>query len=469
MKLSHLLKAINADFYGEDAEIEFITDDSRKCKAATLFVCHDGAKEFIKEAEKNGAVYVLSKSEAVSDTRKAYASLCKTLFAKPDEKLKMVAVTGTNGKTSVSSALCFMLELNGKKAGLIGTVLNKFGEEKSSEMTTPDPFELYSMLSKMAENGFEYCVIEASSQGLCQERLYGITFETAVFTNLTEDHLDYHKSFENYKNAKLMLFENCKTAIINYDDKYKDEFIKRCSGNVVTYSTKSDEASFTAKNIRYFPESTSYELVSDCIIHRITLHTQGDFWVANSLAAIVCAIQNGLTAAQCAFSLRNFSGVKGRMELLQTNTDFRVIIDYAHTADGLKNALVSLKRFCGGRLIVVFGCGGDREKEKRSLMGEIAVKNSDMVFVTSDNPRTEDPQKIIDDILVGIKKARTPVYIIENRKEAIRQALKKARKGDTVLIAGKGHEEYQIIGKEKVPFDETQIVKNFIRLQSDKN
>lgn len=458
LKLSHLLKEINICFEGEDREIEFITDDSRKCKKNTLFVCHEKATEYIDKAKQNGAVYVVLKGREISDTRKAYAILCRAFFEKPDEKLKMIGVTGTNGKTSVSSAICFMLDMNGHKTGLIGTVTNRFGEEKPSEMTTPDCFELYLMLFNMVKNGFEYCVIEASSQGLVQKRLFAINFEIAIFTNITEDHLDYHKSFENYKNAKLMLFESCKTAIINYDDNFKDEFIKKCKGKVLTYSIKSDEASYTAKNIRFFPDSTTYELVSDSIIHRITLHTQGDFWVANSLAAIVCALECGLTTAQCSFSLRNFSGVKGRMELLQTDRDFRVIIDYAHTADGLQNALLSLKRFCGARLILVFGCGGDREKEKRSRMGEIAAKIADIVFVTSDNPRTEDPLKIIDDILVGMKKTKTPVFIIENRKKAIFEALKKAKSGDTVLIAGKGHEDYQILGNKKVPFDEKEIV-----------
>ena len=442
MRLSQLLRALNIALNGGDKEISIITDDSRKCKPSCVFVCHKNGREFLEEAIKNGACAVISQenvcenSYVVSDTRKAYNILCREYFGNPNQKLKMIAVTGTNGKTSVSSMLSYILEMNGHKTGLIGTVLNKTDEEKPSELTTPDCFELFEMLSKMVSLGFEYCVVEASSQGLCQQRLYGVTFETAIFTNLTEDHLDYHKTFENYKKAKLSLFENCKTAVINFDDEYKDEFISACKGRVVTYSVKSDEADFTARGIRYTAENTSYELVSDCLIHRVFLKTSGDFWVANSLAAIVCAFENGLSVEKCAFALRSFSGVKGRMELLQTNTDYKVIIDYAHTADGLQRALMSLRRFCKGRLILVFGCGGDREKEKRSEMGKIAVTYADAVFITSDNPRTEDPHKIIDDILLGVKKGRTPVYIQQDRKKAIFSALKTAKKGDTVLLAG---------------------------------
>lgn len=468
MRLSLLLRSLNIALKSEDKEISFITDDSRKCKNDCIFVCHKGGTEFLREAIENGAVAVVSCESicencyVVTDTREAYNALCREYFGSPDKKLKMIAVTGTNGKTSVSTMISYILEMNDHKTGLIGTVLNKYGDTENAEMTTPDCFELFRMLNEMVQRQFEYCVIEASSQGLSQKRLFAITFETAVFTNLTEDHLDYHKTFENYKNAKLSLFENCKSAIINFDDKYKDEFIAACKGRIITYSTKSDEADFTARGIRYSDDFTSYELVSHCLIHRVSFKAKGDFWVANSVAAIICAYENGLSVESCAFSLRTFSGVKGRMEMLETNTDYKVIIDYAHTADGLCGALTSLRRFCKGRLILVFGCGGDREKQKRSEMGKIAVTYADIVFVTSDNPRTEDPQEIIDDILLGIKKGRTPVYIEQDRKKAVFAALKTAKKGDIVLLAGKGHEEYQIIGTQKNAFDERQIVREYL-------
>lgn len=468
MKLSLLLATIGVKLKTEDKEISFITDNSRNVKENTLFVMHKNGKEFLKDALSKGAVAVIGEdggSEGiytVSDTRKAYNTLCRGFFNNPEEKLRMIAVTGTNGKTSVSALLSHMLNLNGYKTGLIGTVFNKTEEYPESTMTTPEPFEMFWRLSQMAQEDYEYCVVEASSQGLIQQRLYGITFEAGIFTNLTEDHLDYHKTFENYKKAKLLLFDSCKTAIINFDDRYKEEFIKASTGKVVTYSVCNDEADYTARAVRYLSESTTYELVSDSLIHRISLKTKGDFWVANSLAATICAYECGISIEKCAFSLKAFSGVRGRMEIVPTNKDFTVIIDYAHTADGLQKALLSLKRFCQGRLLLVFGCGGDREKEKRKVMGQVASTYADRVYVTSDNPRTEDAQGIIDDILEGISKKKTPVYIHSDRKKAIEAAFKSAKKGDIILLAGKGHEDYQIIGNEKIPFDEREIIKKLI-------
>ena len=466
MKLSLLLAVIGATLKTEDKEISFITDNSKNVKENTLFICHKNGEEFLNEALSNGAAAVIGErvlcenGYAFEDTRKAYNILCREFWGNPQKKLKMIAVTGTNGKTSVSALLSHILNLNGHKTGLIGTVFGKDEKENVSTMTTPDSFELFRRLSVMAEKGYEYCVTEASSQGIIQKRLYGINFEVGIFTNLTEDHLDYHKTFENYKNSKLLLFESCKTAIINFDDKYKDEFINASKGKVLTYSVCDDKADFTARAVRYLPESTTYEFVSDSLIHRISLKTKGDFWVANSLSAIVCAYECGVGIEKCAFSLKSFSGVKGRMEVVPVDKDFTVIIDYAHTADGLQKALLSLRRFCEGRLILVFGCGGDREKEKRKIMGQIATTYADRVFVTSDNPRTEDADRIIDDILEGISsKRKTPVYIQPDREKAIEAAFKSAKKGDIILLAGKGHETYQIKGREKLPFDEREIIK----------
>jgi len=469
MKLSDLLFSVNIVYKGKDEEISFITDDSRRCKPGTLFVCHENAKPFVTEAIENGAVFVAANKMLcencieVENTRKFYARVCREYFSRPDERLKLVAVTGTNGKTSVSTMINYILEMSGRHSGLIGTVVNKISGESPAQMTTPDCFELYEMLSRLAENGGEYCVLEASSQGLAQQRLLGLRFEAAVFTNLTEDHLDYHKSFEEYKNAKLSLFESCKTAVINYDDEYADEFIKACSGKIITYSVKSDEADFTAKSIRYLPDSTVYALVANSLIHTFRLPLQGDFWVANSMASIICALELGVSLDECSGALKAFAGVKGRMELVKINQPFKVIIDYAHTADGLRTVLMSLRRFCKGRLIAVFGCGGDREKEKRSQMGMTAATLADIAVVTSDNPRTEDPQKIIDDILSGMKKSRIPIFIKRDRTEAISFALKTARRDDVILLAGKGHETTQIIGEEKIPFDERKIIEELCK------
>lgn len=467
MKLSDLLSKakINSDLK-QDFEIEYITDDSRRCKKNTLFVCHENAADFVQTARQNGAVAVLGfgKSDiAQKNTREAYSVLCREFFSKPDRRLKMIAVTGTNGKTSVALSLCHILNLCGKKAGIIGTVENSFEKCRTTSLTTPDSFELYHLLSNMAKSGCEFCVVEASSQGLVQKRLYPIEFELGIFTNLTEDHLDYHKTFENYKKAKLSLFENCETAVINLDDENAQDFINACKGKVITYSTKSDSADFTAKNVKIAPDSTSYELVSNGDIHRVRLLQRGDFWVCNSLAAVVAARQCGIETARCAYAIGNFGGVKGRMELVATNRDFKIFIDYAHTPDGLSKALLSLKRFCRGRLLLVFGCGGDRERQKRALMGEIAVRYADRVFVTSDNPRNEDERQIIDDILCGVKKGKSMVCIMPDRKEAIEAALKAAKKDDIVLVAGKGHETYQIKNGVKRPFDERKIITDFLQ------
>lgn len=468
MKLSALFCSIGITGLKKDVEISFITDDSRKCRENTLFVCHEGAECFIEEAEKNGACAVLSssgdfESYKTENTRRAYSTLCRCFFGFPEKELRLVAVTGTNGKTTTASMLAYILSFSGRKTGLISTVFNSSADEKSkSTMTTPDCFETAKMLRRLSDNGGEFCVIEASSQGLVQERLYGICFETAVFTNLSEDHLDYHKTFENYKNSKKILFENSRTAVLNFDDSYYDEFSDAAKGRVLSYSVKSDEACFTAKNISVSEDRIDYVLVSDCLIHRVRLNLRGDFNVENSLAAIIAGLECGVSLEESARALKNFSFVKGRMEILDTDTPFRVIIDYAHTPDSMKRALLSLRRFCKGRLIVLFGCGGNREREKRSVMGQIATSLSDIVFVTTDNPRAENPAEIICDILSGTEESKTPVFVRESREEAIALALKTARADDVILLCGKGHETYQLIGNKELPFDEREIVKKLL-------
>ena len=466
MKLSQLLFAANIDDKAQDANVTFITDDSRKCKPGCIFVCRRNGGEYVGEALENGAILVVGEKKVcencvvVEDAGKTYAVLCRELFERPDERLRLTAVTGTNGKTSVSSILYHILSKNGKKCGLIGTVENKLDTLRKATLTTPDSFELYSYLSALCENGIDCCVLEASSQGLCQHRLYGLKFETGIFTNLTEDHLDYHKTFENYKKAKLSLFSDCDTAIVNFDDPYAEEFIKAGSRRVITCSLKSDEADFTVKNIVCKDDSTSFVLVANNLIHSFLLPVRGEIWVRNAVEAIIAAYYMGVSLDGCASALKSFGGVKGRMETVNVPAPFEVIIDYAHTEDAIRQVLMSLKRHCKGRLITVFGCGGNREREKRSLMGKAVCSLSDMAVVTSDNPRDEDPLTIIDDILEGTKQSRTPVFIKPDRRQAIEFALKKARAGDTVLLAGKGHEDYQLISGKKLPFDEREIVKD---------
>lgn len=469
MLISQLLRAIDISYKGEDKDIKYITDDSRKCTADSVFVCHKNAHDFADDALSKGARLIISDTVlcdscvAVEDTRRAYALLCSAFFGDAHKNLRLIGVTGTNGKTTTCCMIHNILTVSGKRCGLISTVKNNNCENESEPtLTTPDCFELHRLLSEMKESGGEYCVIEASSQGLHQQRLYGLHFEGAVLTNLTSDHLDYHKSNENYKKAKLTLFENADFSVINYDDPQKEDFLGISKGKSLTYSLRDNGATYTAKCVEYKEKETDYAFVGDSMIHRIKLKVPGEFNVANSLAAIAVCLELGLNLAECAQGLRQFYSVKGRMEFLPVNRDFSVIIDYAHTEDSMKKSLLFLRSIKKGRLITVFGCGGNRDREKRGRMGSVVGELSDMVIVTSDNPRFEEPEKIINDILSGIKKSKKNIYIHENRKKAIEYALKRAQKNDIIFLAGKGHETSQQIGEKKLPFDEREIVKELL-------
>lgn len=469
MLISQLLRAVDISYKGEDKDIKYITDDSRKCSDGSIFVCHKNAHSFVPDAVSKGAVLIVCDSEisencvVVEDTRRAYALLCSAFFGDCHKKLRLIGVTGTNGKTTTCYMIHRILTVAGKRCGLISTVKNDTCKnETQAELTTPDCFELHRMLSEVQQSGGEFCVIEASSQGLSQKRLYGLEFDAAVLTNLTSDHLDYHGTAENYKNAKLELFRNACLSVINYDDASKEDFIGASEGKIITYSLRDNAASYTAKSISCKQQETDYAFVGDGIIHRIKLKTPGLFNVANSLAAIAVCMELGVSLYGCAEGLRQFYSVKGRMEFLPLNKDFSVIIDYAHTEDSLRQSLLFLKGIKKGKIITVFGCGGDRDKEKRGRMGEIVGELSDITVVTSDNPRHEDPGKIIEDILTGMKKSKKSVYIHENRKKAIEYALKRAQNNDIILLAGKGHETSQQIGDEKLPFDEREIVREIL-------
>ncbi len=472
MKLTELFKNLNtaSTRLSPDLEISFVTDNSKKIVKGCLFVCIKG-KNFdghtvAAQAVADGAAAVVTERDLglaeqviVGNSRAAYALICSAFFGDPCRKLKIIGVTGTNGKTTTCFVLHDMLEQLGKKCGLIGTVKNLVGDEEyPSQLTTPDPFELHGLFRKMVDIGCEYCVMEASSQALEQKRTTGIRFRAAIFTNLTRDHLDYHHSFEAYLAAKHILFENADLAVINLDDPSTETMMKGLDCPVITFSMKRDSADYTAKNIQIRNTGTEYELVGEGVIGRVHFAIPGKFSVYNSMGAIVCLTELGIpfiTAVNAAGTAR---GVPGRIEVVPTDTDYTVIIDYAHTPDGLVNILETVREITTGRVITVFGCGGDRDTTKRPQMGKIAVDYSDIVVVTSDNPRTENPDKIIDDIMAGIDKPRIPVYRITDRTQAIEKALRKAKEGDTVVLAGKGHETYQILGKEKIHFDEREKV-----------
>lgn len=469
MLISKLLKAIDIEYKNQDADIEFITDDSRKCREKSIFICTKKGTDYVKQAVEKGAVLVVSEQQldvncvVVDDARKAFAVLSAEFFDNCHKRLRLIGVTGTNGKTTTAEMLHRIISLSGRRCGLVSTVRNTDGDsDKEAYSTTPDPFTLHGLFSEIYHKGGEFCVVECSSQGLHQKRLYGISFETAVLTNIGRDHLDYHKDEESYVSAKKMLFAESENAVINLDDRYADEFIGASKGKVITYSLKKDEADFTAKCIKPGEEGSDYAFVGDSIIHRIKLNIPGEFNVSNSMAALCAALRFDISLDSAASSLRSFYGVRGRMEVLPINEEYKVIIDYAHTPESLRQLLLSVSAFKKGRVIAVFGCGGDRDKNKRALMGQTVCEFSDIAVVTSDNPRHEDPSDIIDDILSGMEKTQIPVYIRENREKAVKFALKIAEKNDIILLCGKGHETYQITGNEKISFDEREKVLGFI-------
>ena len=470
MKLSKIITSTL-----NDREISGITCDSRKVKPGWLFACINGPErdghDYAKSAVENGASAVLCEKDLgldcqilVENTKHTYSKICEKWYKDAAKKLKIIGVTGTNGKTSITYLVKNMLESLGHKCGLIGTIQNICGSQVfEAKNTTPSIEDLHYYFSQMVKEGCDYCVMEVSSHALDQERVYGIEFETAIFTNLTQDHLDYHKTMENYLAAKKKLFYNCKNAVINLDDQYSQKLMNGLKCNILTYSITSNQANYQAKNIRYHSFGNDFEFLDNNELCRVKLKIPGKFSIYNALAVAVCGITLGFKAFEVANSLSKADGIKGRAEIVPVNTDYTVIIDYAHTPDGLANILYTFKDCPKNRLVVLFGCGGDRDKTKRPIMGEIAVRLADFVIVTSDNPRTEDPGEIIKDILAGMKKTTTPYKVIENRKDAIKYALKTAQADDIIVLAGKGHETYQILNTGKIHFDEREVIKECIK------
>ncbi len=466
-----LLKDITTQNVSDFGEIEIsgITCDSREVKSGYVFVCIQGTQsdghDYAEKAIESGAAVVVVQRDLslknqiiVDDSRAVYAEMCAKWFGEPANSLHLIGVTGTNGKTSVTYMIKKIIESFGHKVGLIGTIQNMIGEEViASKNTTPNACELNSLFALMKAQGCSYVVMEVSSHALDQSRVYNLNFDVAVFTNLTQDHLDYHGTMENYLAAKKKLFGMCKTALINIDDSYADEVMRGLDCRVITYST-GDNSTYSAKGIIYRPASVDYELLSDTSINHVKVNTGGRFTVYNSLAALVTAIELGFPIEESIKAVTQLKGVKGRAEVVPTGRDFTVIIDYAHTPDGLKNILSTFKECPKNRLIAVFGCGGDRDRSKRPIMGNIAVRNADYVIITSDNPRTEEPMDIIKDILEGVVENGTPYKIIENRIEAIKFAISIAQKDDIIVLAGKGHETYQILKEGTIHLDEREVV-----------
>ena len=468
MLLNNLIP--NVDGEKGNIHISGITSDSREIKEGYAFVCVSGVADdghnYAADAANKGAVAVITEREmgvrneiVVSDTHEVYADMCANWFGKPADSLKLIGVTGTNGKTSITYMLKSILECAGYKVGLIGTIQNMIGDEAiPTKNTTPGVYELNRLFALMKEKGCQYVVMEVSSHALHQKRVCNLSFDAAIFTNLTQDHLDYHITMENYLDAKKMLFKMCKTAIVNSDDDYCEQLIEGLDCKIVSYSL-ADASTYSAKAVKYYPASVEYELVSNDILNHIKFNTGGKFSVYNSMCAAVTALELGLPISVVADAIKNIEGIKGRAESVPTGRDFTVIIDYAHTPDGLKNILKTFRDCEKNRVIALFGCGGDRDKTKRPIMGNIAVRYANYVIVTSDNPRSEDPDEIIKDILEGTSGSAVPVKVIENRIDAIKYAVSIAEAGDIIVLAGKGHETYQILNTGTIHLDEREIVR----------
>jgi len=481
MRLHELLRGIeysgcppSGEARPPDAEITLVTDDSRQACPGCVFVCMEGkhfdGHAFARQAIGQGAACVVAQKDTgaspqilVGDTRTAFALLCGNYFGNPAKKLTIVGVTGTNGKTTIACLLKEIFDAAGYQTGLIGTLKIMVDREELSTdpdiPTTPGPWRLHALFAKMVDAGCTHCFMEASSMALVQGRCAGISFAAGIFTNLTQDHLDYHETFEAYFEAKKLLFYQSEIAVVNIDDEYGPGMLEGVPARKVTYSLRDNQADYTAKNVQLLPEGVSYELVSRGQIGRIVFCTPGEFSVYNSMAAACAALELGLALGQVREALARSEGVKGRMEVLQAEAPYTIIIDYAHSPDGLEKVLQTLRQISRSRILCVFGCGGERDVGKRPIMGRIVAELADTAIVSSDNPRGEDPQAIINDVLEGMKgRGRCQVIAEPDRARAVVLALKKAKEGDIVLLAGKGHEDYQVLESGKIHLDERDIV-----------
>lgn len=476
MKLADLLEGRAETAIG-GAEITSITDDTRKVTEGSLFVCvkggsFDGHTAAAEMLEKGAAAVVcerdlgLGEKQIITEnSRKFYGELCAAWFGHPEKRLTLIGVTGTNGKTTITNVIKHILMSNGHKTGLIGTIQNEIGDEiLHTENTTPMAYDFMALLAKMADAGCEYAVMEVSSFALVQHRIGTAFFKTAVFTNLTQDHLDYHKDMEDYFQAKKMLFDACGTAVVNIDDEYGRRLYNEINCGKLSFSAK-EKASFYADEISVKSTGSTFSFNCEDGRYAVSSPIPGMFNVSNLTAAIaVCMLEN-IPVNDILSAVSVYNGVKGRCEVIPTGRDFTVICDYAHTPDAVENILRSVKEYTEGRLICLFGCGGNRDSAKRPKMAAAAAKYADRLIVTSDNPRNEEPEAIIKDILKGLEDSETPYDVVTDRREAIYHGLKIARKGDIIVLAGKGHEDYQILaGMEHIHFDEREIVAEGLKL-----
>lgn len=498
MKVEDLLRGVYVIDYSEgafDIEVNSIQYDSRKVERRDVFVCISGFKadghDFIASAERQGASIIILENNAylpqntpwiqVKNSRKALAIMAANFYNSPSRKFTLVGVTGTNGKTTTTNLIANIFEAQDKKIGLIGTIHNRIGKEiLPVKHTTPESPELQELFAQMVKKDIDFCTMEVSSHALELDRVYKSEFDIAVFTNLTQDHLDFHKDLDEYLRAKTKLFaslgkdarkENKKFAIINLDDPSSQFIMDQVSVPIITYGVKN-KADVRATEIVVKPEGVSYLANFGGQKIPVNLNLTGLFNVYNSLAALAVGLVSGIQPEKIADALADIPGVPGRFETVKEGQDFAVVVDYAHTPDSLENVLRTARNITSGRTITVFGCGGDRDRTKRPLMGEAATRLSDICIVTSDNPRSEDSESIIDDIIPGIEKVlgHKDYLRITDRAQAIYKAIDIAQTGDIVVIAGKGHENYQILKDQTIHFDDKEVAREAIisRLRNER-
>ncbi|MBR4881262.1 MAG: UDP-N-acetylmuramoyl-L-alanyl-D-glutamate--2,6-diaminopimelate ligase [Clostridia bacterium] len=467
MRLSQVLYGIeiletNIDSF--DTEINSVSADSRSAQPDDIFISIAGnsynGHQYIGEALSHRAAVIVTEDKRftgdfpyirVRRTRSAYAEMWNNLCGRPSERMKYIAVTGTNGKSSTVAMTVHLLRANGIKCEGIGTL--------NASLTTPDPPELYPRLKELADKGCEYAVMEASSHALYYRKLEPLCCEAGVFTNLTPEHLDFHKNMESYAEAKALLFDKCKLTLYNKDDKYA-EAVTGKGKERISYSFFDNSADYICYNIKTDRDKSSFDLLTLGELFRIDLPLSGRFNIYNAMAACSLAHRLGIPKEVIKEACRTMPSVKGRLERVElSDNSYSVFIDYAHTPDALSKLLGSLREITSGRLVCVFGCGGDRDRTKRPVMGSIATSLADYVIITSDNPRTEDPYGIIKDILCGIDKSKKHI-VIPDRRGAVRYAIHSAQKGDVIVFCGKGHENYEINGWGKTPFDEKKIIQD---------
>ncbi|MBP5426402.1 MAG: UDP-N-acetylmuramoyl-L-alanyl-D-glutamate--2,6-diaminopimelate ligase [Clostridiales bacterium] len=459
-----------------DIDVEGIACDSRKARNNGIFVCIDGYKvdghNFIDNAIQNGAKVIFVQKDVknydnvtiikVTDTRYALAYISNIFYGMPSKDLNMIGITGTKGKTTTTYMIKSILEKNKRKVGLIGTIMNKIGDcELPASRTTPESLDLQALLCDMKDQSVSDVVMEVSSHALELSRVEKVAFNIGAFTNLSQDHLDFHETFDNYLNAKIKLFSLCDMGVVNIDSEYGPKVVQKSKCKVYTYGIRNN-ADFVACNIKTYSDKVVFDVKSDIINESIEVNVPGIFSVYNALCAISITALMGIEPSAIKAGLSDVV-VPGRAEIVEANDEYTVMIDYAHSPDSLKNILETVKGYKKGRLVSVFGCGGDRDKAKRPMMGEISGRLADFTIITSDNPRTEDPDVIVKEIEAGIKNITKEYITITDRKDAIKYAIENHKKNDIIVLAGKGHETYQIFKDKTIHFDEREVVRDIIK------